>query len=108
MYEQLMRELAEYAGSEGLVPSDLLGLPDGLRGLVTWLTRHGEASAASLASHLGCEPVACAKLASLLVARGLLSVDEAGLYRARMTGRRPRPSSDRLRKLFEDEREETS
>lgn len=102
MYEQLMGELASYAGSEGLTPSDLLGLPDGLRGLVTWMARRGAAGPADLAAHLGCDAARCAELTALLVARGLLSVDDAGVYHARMAARRPRASSERLRKLFDE------
>jgi hypothetical protein len=107
MYEQLMRELAGYTGGEGLSPSELLGLPDGLRRIVTWLTRRGAASLADLAGEVGCDEPGAAALAELLVARGLLRIgpapDGAPSYSARMGGRRPRNlGSDKLRKLFDD------
>jgi hypothetical protein len=34
MHDELTRELAAYVGGEGLSPSGLLGLPDGLRRVV--------------------------------------------------------------------------
>ncbi|NTW97942.1 MAG: hypothetical protein HGB28_05260 [Oscillochloris sp.] len=101
MYEQLMCELAGYMGSEGLSPSELLGLPDGLRRIVTWLTRRGGADLADLACEVGCDGPAAAALAEALVARGLISVDAERICRARLAGRRSRGlGSDRLRDLY--------
>ncbi|MEI8307268.1 MAG: hypothetical protein WCF99_09405 [Chloroflexales bacterium] len=106
MHEQLIHELAAYAGDNGLSPSDLLGLPDGLRRIVTWITRRGGASLGELASEVGCDNLAVVRLVETMMARGLLSIDVApdGVpsYRTRLASRRLRNrSSDRLRDLHE-------
>jgi hypothetical protein len=90
MDEELARELAAYQGGEGLSPLDLLGLPDGLRRMISWLTRRGGASLAELAAQLGCDERVAAGIADQMIARGLLTCDAALLYRTRLTGRRPR------------------
>lgn len=98
--DELMRELAAYEGGQGLTPSDLLGLPDGLRHLATWLTRRGGASLGELATQLDCDEAAAAGLADEMLTRGLLLRDAALVYHTRMVGRKARASSDRLRDLF--------
>lgn len=105
MYEQLMDELVGYPATDGLSPSDLLGLPAGLRRIVTWLTRYGPASLADLAGAVGCSDQAATTLADALVAHGLLAVgaapDRTVSYSVRMTRVRSRGrASDRLRDLF--------
>ncbi|NTV65643.1 MAG: hypothetical protein HGA65_19210 [Oscillochloris sp.] len=106
MYEQLMGELAGYVAQDGLSPADLLGLPDGVRRIVTWLNRHGAASLADLAGEVGCGEQAAATLANALVGYGLLSIgaapDGTATYSVRMTRVRSRGrASDRLRDLFD-------
>jgi hypothetical protein len=107
MLDDLMRELTAYPGCDGLCLSDLLGLPDALRHIVTWITRRGSASLADLADKTGSDLSAAADLATVMIARGLLMIEgdvgSAPSYRARLVDRRSRGGgSDRLRGLFNE------
>ncbi|EFO79968.1 hypothetical protein OSCT_2178 [Oscillochloris trichoides DG-6] len=105
MYQQLLDELAGYTGEGGVTPSDLLSLPDGLRRLLTWLTRHGNVGVEDLCHEVGCEQEQAQNVADTLIARGLLVAEEhAGqvrysvrMARVRTRGRTP----DRLKNLFD-------
>jgi hypothetical protein len=102
MHEQLVCELAAYIGCDGLSPSDLLDLPDGLRRIVTWITRRGGASLDDLAGEVGCDAPAAAALAEAMVVRGLISSAAGENYRVRLAGRRSRGGSNRLRDVFHE------
>lgn len=107
MYEQLMHELAAYHGGDGLNPSDMLGLPNGLRRIVTWLTRHNGANLVDLASEVGCSESEALAVADAMTDCGLMltgvTADGGTIYSARMSSRvraRGGQTSERLRDLF--------
>lgn len=107
MHDQLMHELAEYVGRDGLSPVDLLSLPDGLRRIVTWLMRRGGVNPAELASECGCDAAAATALAEVMAERGLLHIsiapDGTTSYSTRMTRLRSRGRGlERLYDLFDD------
>ena len=73
--------------------TDVLSLPDDLRGLATWLMRHGEAGAAQAAAQIGGDEATARGLLDRLVAEGYAEVaahDGTPRYRARV-GAHARP-----------------
>jgi amino acid permease len=67
--------VVRYAGEwdqAGLHAADLLTLPDATRRLLTWLMRHGEATAAEVAAHMDQDLAAAQLMLAELVAQGLL------------------------------------
>jgi hypothetical protein len=88
--DRLAAQAAALPNGGPLHPTELLGLPDGLREFVLWLVRQREVGPAQVAAHLGQPDADAGPLLAALAARELLrsAGGDAGRYRPNMTGRR--------------------
>lgn len=85
-YSRLLQESEQVPQVQGIVPTDMLELPDNLAAFLRMLMRKGPMSAATLATHLDVTEDKAKHLGDRLVTKGYLLVDasneeEGHLYR---------------------------